>query len=46
MNIIAIINAIMGSVGAAAPPPPIADFIITEANDPIITEVGDNIIKE
>lgn len=46
MTIIGIINAIVGSVSGGAPPPPVPDFIITEASDFVITEAGDNVIIE
>jgi heme O synthase-like polyprenyltransferase len=45
MTIIAIINAIIGTVSGGAPPP-VGNFVITESSDFVITEGGDNIIIE
>ena len=46
MTIIAIINAIVGTVSGGAPPPPTPNFVITEGSDFIITEGGDNVITQ
>jgi len=46
-TIIAIANAILTVVnsGGGTPPPPL-DYVIAENGDFLITEAGDNIIKE